>query len=156
MELYIGSNIISNTTGVLTVHGREQITLELDRESGQILLNMKIYDSEGNHIAKLNRNAWSFNDQDRFDITTHPSELKLVDRESNEIVVEAKIVGTYIIEITQGEFFSHAGNRLKITPNYFSIDSGVTVSGNKFDGLGQAFEITSTGGIAIGVSPKVP
>ena len=156
MELNIGSNIISNTTGVLTVQGKEQITLEMDKESAQLLLNMDIYDSKGNHIAKLNRNAWSFNNQDRFDITTHPSELRLIERENNKTIVEAKVVGKGKINITQGEFYSHQGDRFIITPEYLSIGGSVKLGGNRIDGLGKAFEITSSGGIAIGVSPKGP
>lgn len=37
MELSIGSNRILNTTGVLTVQGKEQISLEIGDEDGQVI-----------------------------------------------------------------------------------------------------------------------
>jgi len=75
MEINIGSNIYRNTSGVLNVAGKEQIFLEIGNDS-QLLLTMDIYDNKSQHIAKLRRNAWVFNNNNRFTITTHPSSLK--------------------------------------------------------------------------------
>lgn len=43
MELNIGSNIIRNTSGVLNVSGKEQISLEIGKDD-QLLLTMDLYD----------------------------------------------------------------------------------------------------------------
>lgn len=83
-ELNIGSNIIVNTSGVLTVQGSDQIYLEWGDRSGQLLLTMDVYDAQGTHVARLRRNAWAFNDKGRFAITTHPTSLTLTDRESGQ------------------------------------------------------------------------
>ncbi len=63
MELNIGSNIIKNTNGVLSVEGEKQIYLEIGEKDKQLLLTMDIFDSKGEHIAKLRRNAWVFNNK---------------------------------------------------------------------------------------------
>jgi hypothetical protein len=43
VELNIGSNIIRNTSGVLNVSGKEQISLEIGKDD-QLLLTMDLYD----------------------------------------------------------------------------------------------------------------
>lgn len=138
MELNIGSNIIRNTNGVLTVQGKEQIFLEIGERDDQLLLTMDIYDSAGNHIAKLRRNAWVFNNKDRFEITTIPSSLKLIDKETGDIVVEANVLDRNRIQILQGRFFTHKGHFLEVTPAFWRIAGSITMSGNMFDSCGGA------------------
>ena len=140
MELNIGSNIIRNTSSVLNVQGEEQISLEIGERDDQLLLTMDIYDSAGNHVAKLRRNAWVFNNRDRFEVTTSPASLKLIDKESADIVVEANIMGKDRIQIPQGKFYTHRGQLLEITPQYWRI-GGITMSGCVIDGCGRAVAI---------------
>ena len=140
MELDVGTNIIRDTSGVLKVQGKEQISLEF-REDGQLLLTMDIYDSQGRHIAKLRRNAWAFNDKERFEVTTSPASLKLTDRESGAIVVEASVVGKDKIRIPQGTFYTHRGQLLEITSEFWRIPGSLTMSGNVIDGAGAAVAI---------------
>jgi hypothetical protein len=140
MELNIGSNIIRNTTGILNVRGKNQITVELGKNSGQLLLNMDVYDAAGQHVAKLRRNAWTFNTKERFDITTAPESLKLTDKDTGQVVVEAKVTGKNQVTITNGAFYTHSGELLEISPTYWRI-GGITMSGNVFDGVGGAVAI---------------
>jgi hypothetical protein len=140
MELNIGSNILRNTSGVLNVQGKDQIYLEIGKVDKQLLLTMEIYDANGKLIGKLVRNAWVTNDKDRFDITTHPSSLKLIDKQTGETVVEANVTGQDMIEIPQGKFYTHKGHLLEITPQYWKI-MGMTMSGNIFDSCGGAVGI---------------
>ncbi len=80
MEVIVGSNIIRNTSGVLNVSGKDQIGLEVDEETTQLLLTMDIYNPSGKKIAKLRRNAWVFNEGNIYDITTVPDSLKLFNK----------------------------------------------------------------------------
>jgi len=140
MELDIGSNIIRNTNGVLNVTGKQQISLEFERD--RLLLTMDIYDFTAAHIAKLRRNAWVFNNKDRFVITTAPTSLKLQDKETDETVVEVNVVTKDKIRIHHGRFHTHKGDLLEITPKYWCIYGRiVTMSGNVFDSLGGAVKI---------------
>jgi hypothetical protein len=93
------------------------------------------------HIAKLRRNAWVFNNENRYDITTHPSSLQLTDTFSSEVVVEANVVGQNRIEVLNGQFFTHRGHLLEITPEFWRIAGSLTMSGNTFDGVGGAVVI---------------
>ncbi len=140
MELNIGSNIIRNTSGILNVQGKEQIAIEIGRDA-QLLLTMDIYDSKGNHIAKLSRNAWAFNNKDMFGVTTNPSSLKLINKETDEIVVEVNVIDRNTIQIPQGKFYTHRGHLLEITPQFWKIDGGIIMSGSEFDSCGGAVAI---------------
>ena len=140
MELNIGSNIISNSSGILEVEGKEQISIGVGKIDGQALLNADIYDNQGNHVAKLRRNAWVFNNNEQYKITTTPDSLKLIGKESRQIVFEAKITGKDKAQITRGKFYTHKGHLLEITPNFWKI-GGLTMSGNRFDGCGRAVKI---------------
>ena len=141
MELNIGSNIIRNTSGVLRVEEREQIFLELGERDRQLLLTMDIYDSVGNHIAKLRRNAWTFNEQDRFTVTTHPSSLRLVDTTSDDLIVEANVISEDRIAVPHGRFYTHQGHLVEITPEFWRINGSLTMSGNTLEGGGGAVAI---------------
>lgn len=140
MELNIGSNIIRNTSGVLNVSGKNQIFLEMGERDQQLLVSMDIYDSGARHIAKLKRNSWVFNNNDIYDITTQPLSLKLINTDTNESVVEIKVVDQDKIEIPYGNFYTHTGTLLEITPNHWKI-GGLTMSGNTIDSCGSAVGI---------------
>ena len=140
MELDIGSNIIRNTSGVLDVQGKEQIFLELG-DDGQLLLTMDIYDSGKGHIAKLRRNSWVFNNKERFEIIATPASLKLINRESGDTVVEANVISKDKLKVSNGKFYTHTGVLLEITPQYWRVGGGITMSGNVFDGCGGAVAI---------------
>ncbi len=83
--------------------------------NSELLLTMDLYGVGGGHIARLRRNQWTFNDQDRFDFVGDASGFNLVDTKSSRVVLEARIVGRDSVVITQGAFFSSAGHEIEIT-----------------------------------------
>ena len=101
---------------------------------------MDIYDNATNHIAKLRRNAWVFNNKDRFEITTSPDSLKLIDKISKDLLVEVNVLSKDKILIAKGNFYTKEGQLLEITPDFWRI-KGLTMSGNVFDGCGTAVAI---------------
>ena len=140
MELNIGSNIIHNTCGVIRVQGEKQINLESEERNGQLLLTMDIYDSKGNHIAKLCRNTWEFNDNDRFEVTSSPPSIKLIDKTSADILIEVNVVDKDTVQILRGKFYTHEGNLLEITPQFWRIEN-ITMRGNTINGCGSIVAI---------------
>ena len=73
MDLKLGSNTFRNTSGVLTLQGKEQVVLELKPETFQLLLTMDLYDAEGTRIAHLRRNNWVLNKEDAFAFASGPA-----------------------------------------------------------------------------------
>jgi hypothetical protein len=115
MQLTIGSSRLSNTDGVVSVRGNEQIEFEWGRFDSKLLLTMDLYNFSGDHIARLRRNQWTFNDRDRFAFTTCAEGVSLVDTRSSEVVLEARVVGDGSVVVTQGTFHSCTGQQIEVT-----------------------------------------
>ena len=139
MKLNFGSNIISNMNGVLTVEGGNQIFLEIG-DDGQPFLTMNIYNTKGKHIAKISRNTWVFNDEERFKTTITPASLKLIDKTSSDCVVEFNVVEGNVAQIPHGRFYTHYAQLVEVTPNLYRI-AGVEVKSNIIDACGKAFVV---------------
>lgn len=115
MLLTIGSNRLRTTDGVIKVRGKRQISLEWGPLSSELLLTMDLYGAGGGHIARLRRNNWTFNDNDRFDFAACARGFNLVDTKSSQVVLEARVVGRDSVVITQGTFYSSGGQPIEIT-----------------------------------------
>ncbi len=142
MELEIGSNTFRNTNGVLTLQGKEQLVLELRPDSNLLLLTMDLYNKDGDHIAHLRRNRWAFNIEDRFTLFSQPPSpslfldppsLKLLDRDTDEVVLEATVVEKDRIVIPQGMFFTHQGQLVEITSHLCRLSGIITMFGEVRD-----------------------
>ena len=122
MELTIGSQVVHNTSGVLVVRGKEQLSLEWGPERDQLLLTMNLYGTGGHHVARLRRNAWTFNDHDRFALTTAPGALTLNDTTTHDLVLEARVAGRDTVVIPQASFRTATGQRVEITSEHCRIE----------------------------------
>lgn len=145
MDLIFGSNSFRNTNGVLTIHGKEQIVLELVPDDERLLLTMDLYDALGRQVAHLRRNEWKFNVDDRFTFSAaaaFPSLygsapwLKIHDKETGETVLEAAATDSDKVQILQGRLYTHKGQLLEITPHLCRIAGVVTMFGDTRDARG--------------------
>ena len=139
MELNFGSNIVSNSNGVLTIEGKNQIHIEVNDES-QLLLTMNLYDDKGKSVGMLTRNELVTNPGNRFATTITSSSLKLTDTTSDELIIAVNVVDGNIIQILQGKFYTHFGKLLEITPDYYSIER-IKVKNNITDSSDKAFVV---------------
>ena len=139
IELNFGSNVISNMSGILTLEGENQISLETGND-GQPLLTMNIYNMKGKKIAKINRNRWVFNEKDRFETVINATSLKLTDRFSGHCLIEINLVDKNIMQIPHGKFYTHYGQLVEVTSSLYRIE-GVEVKNNTIDACGKAFVV---------------
>ena len=139
IELNFGSNVISNMSGILTLEGENQISLETG-DDGQPLLTMNIYNKKGNKIAKINRNRWVLNGKDRFETVISDSSLKLTDTFSGHCLIEINLVDKNIMQIPHGKFYTHYGQLVEVTSSLYRIE-GVEVKNNTVDACGKAFVV---------------
>ncbi|MEE8613259.1 MAG: hypothetical protein V3S85_03890, partial [Nitrospirales bacterium] len=79
MDILIGSNQLRNTNGTFVAQEQEFIKLELGENDEGLLLTMNLYNPTGTQVAKLERNSWVSNDQDRFQLNAGPESVMLVD-----------------------------------------------------------------------------
>jgi hypothetical protein len=147
-RLTIGSNVVENTPGIIVADGRALVFLERGDDSQQLLVTADVYDVTGAHVAKLRRNAWAFNDQDRFAFTTNPTSLTLTEEASGEVVLEANVHDRNRIEVPRGRLYTPTGTAIAIAPDRLVV-GGITMMQNTASGLGTFLEI-SPGRLAIG------
>lgn len=142
MDLKLGSNTFRNTSGILTLQGKEQIVLELKPETSQLLLTMDLYDAEGVRIAHLRRNNWVLNKEDVFAFTSGPASatlftdhpwVKMTDRPTGETVFEGKVVDKEVVEVSRAHFFTHSGQLVEISSHYCRILGNSTLFGDVQD-----------------------
>ncbi len=139
MDLKLGSNTFRNTSGVLTLQGREQIVLELKPETSQLLLTMDLYDAEGARIGHLRRNGWVLNKEEAFAFASGPESttlfaehawVKMTDRSTGETVLEAKVVDKEVVEVSLARFYTHSGQLVEISSHYCRILGNATLFGD--------------------------
>ncbi len=150
MDLVLGSNSFRNTNGVLTIHGKEQIVLEIGPDNDQLLLTMDVYDASGRQVAHLRRNDWKFNVDGRFAFSVTAASpslyggapwLKLEDKETGGAVLEASAVDRDKVQILQGKLYTHKGQLLEITSHLCRISGVVTMFADTRDARGGAIVI---------------
>jgi hypothetical protein len=140
MEINIGSDIFRNTSGVLSISGKNQIFLEIGGKDQRLLVSMDLYDRGGRHEAKLKRNVWVFNNGDLYRVTPQPLSLRIINADTDESVVEIRVVDQNKVKIPQGKFYTHQGTLLEITPGHWKIGE-LTMSGNTIDSCGSPASI---------------
>lgn len=126
MQLTIGSSRPISTDGGILIRGRQQILLEWGRSKTALLLTMNLYGPAGQHVARLRRNEWTFNDYDRFDLMAQARSFQLVDLRLNLVVLAGRVAGRDAVVITDGTFYSSDGHQMEISMEH---GNGVTDSG---------------------------
>ena len=120
--------------------GKEQLVLEC--RSGQLWLTMDFYDERGAHVAHVRLNQWAFNEGDRFALQTNSPALApfgsspwvtIANRETGEVYLEAVVTPEGRIELVQGRFFTHKGERVEVTPHVCRIGPTVSHFGEVFE-----------------------
>lgn len=149
LELHVGSNVFRSTNGVIKLQGKEQIVLEVQPQPPALLLTMDFYDEQGQRIGHLRRNQLSAAGSSRFavSITTAPDAtiddpltVTVSDRATGNTTIEVYLFQRRKIRLTSGNFCTHKGELVSISPHYCRIGTGLTRFGDV---------VESRGGIAV-------
>ena len=150
LELHVGSNVFRNTNGVVKLQGKEQLVLETHPQPLTLLLTMDLYDEQGTRVGHIRRNALSTHSAGRFTIdiktsseaTTDDSPFVTVaDRTTGRTVFEACLAQRRKIRITVGNFYTHKGELVTVSPHYCRIGTGLTLFGDVAESRGSAAAI---------------
>jgi len=144
LELHVGSNVFRTTNGVVKLQGKEQLVLEIRDDPPALLLTMDIYDEQGRRIGHLRRNAFSTGAPTRFAVTTTTGQgpspdghgLALSDRLTGRTLIEVSAFQKRKIRISCGQFFTHKGELVTISPHYCRIGTGLTRFGDVTESRG--------------------
>lgn len=145
LELRIGTNVFRSTNGVVKIHGKEQLVIELKPEQGLLLATLDLYNERGVRIAHLRRNVLMLNDGGRFTVDDPISQrlssaespsILVTDLRSGHIVLEARMASEHRVDLACGKLYSHQGVPVEITPHYCRIGSGAALFGNIVEARG--------------------
>lgn len=150
LELQVGSNVFRNTNGVVKLQGKEQLVLETQPDPLALLLTMDLYDELGTRVGHIRRNRLSAHSAGRFIInvntgcetTADPSpSVTVVDRTTGHTVFEVCLIQRRKIRITVGNFYTHKGELVTVSPHYCRISTVLTLFGNVAESRGNAAAI---------------
>jgi hypothetical protein len=150
LELHVGSNVFRNTNGVVRLQGKEQLVLETQLDPLLLLLTMDLYDEQGTRIGHIRRNRLSVHSAGRFTINVNagsetvsdlsPS-VAVADRTTGHTVFEVWLIQGRKIRITVGNFYTHKGEFVTVSPHYCRIGTVLTLFGNVAESRGNAAAI---------------
>lgn len=150
LELHVGSNVFRNTNGVVKLQGREQLVLETQPEPLALFLTMDLYDEQGTRVGHIRRNRLSTHSTGRFTINVQAGDdatpdaspsVTVADRTTGHTVFEACLIQRRKIRITVGNFYTHKGECVTVSPHYCRIGTVLTLFGDVLESRGNAAAI---------------
>ncbi len=141
MDILIGSNQLRNTNGTFVAQEQEFIKLEFGENDSGLLLTMNLYNPAGTQVAKLERNTWVSNDQDRFELNAGPESVMLVDNTLKGVVILLKIEDQNRITIPQAKFYLPSGRVSEVTADGWQVGNTIELKGADIDLDGGVIEI---------------
>jgi hypothetical protein len=150
LELHVGSNVFRNTNGVVKLQGKEQLVLETQPDPLMLLLTMDLYDEQGARVGHIRRNRLSAHSAGRFALNVEaggvaapdsPPSVTVVDRTTGHTVFEVCLLQRRKIRITAGNFYTHKGEFVTVSPHYCRIGTVLTLFGDVAESRGNAAAI---------------
>ena len=141
MDISIGSNQLRNTNGVFMADDQPLISLALNESDGALLLSMDLYNPAGSQVGKLERNNWTSNDQERFELKTNNHSIMLIDNTLKGVVILAKKEGESQVVIPQAKFYLPGGMVSEVTAEQWHVGNKMELKGAEVDMNGGAIEI---------------
>ena len=141
MDISIGSNQLLNTNGNFTADDQNLISLEINEVDGALLLSMDLYNPAGSQVGKLERNAWTSNEQERFELKTNEHSVMLIDNTLKGVVLLAKKEGDTKVVIPQAKFYLPGGMVSEVTAEQWHVGNKMELKNTEVDLSGGAIEI---------------
>ncbi len=141
MDIVIGSNQLRNTNGVFVAQDQDLIKVEQHTEDGDILLSMDLYNPAGTRVARLERNQWTSNAHDRFEVRTGPESITLVDHTLKSPVFSVKKHEDRGVHVPQAKFYLPGGTVSEVTADSWHIGNKMELKNADVDLHGGAIEI---------------
>ncbi len=141
MDIEIGSNQLRNTNGVFVAQDQDIIKVEQQAEDGGILLSMDLYNPAGTLVAKLERNQWTSNDHDRFEVQTSPESVTVIDHTLKGPVFSVTQRADRSLQIPQAKLYLPGGTVSEVTADSWHIGNKIELKNADVDLQGGAIEI---------------
>jgi hypothetical protein len=115
-----------------------------------LLLTMDLYDEQGTRVGHIRRNRLSAHSAGRFTINVRAGDeatpdaspsVTVADRTTGHTVFEVCLFQRRKIRITVGNFYSHKGECITVSPHYCRIGAVLTLFGDVLESRGNAAAI---------------
>ena len=141
MDIAIGSNQLRNTNGIFVAQDQDMIKVERHAEDKGILLSMDLYNPAGTRIARLERNQWTSNEHERFEIRTSPESVMLVDHTLKVPVFAVQTQTEDSVHVPQAKFYLPGGTVSEVTADSWHIGNKIEMKNADVDLQGGAIEL---------------
>ena len=141
MNIELGTNTLRNTNGVFIAHGKEQLHIEWLEEEKKLALSMGVFMPTGTEVARLQRNIWEHNPQDRFVLTELPDMVKVEDTTLKTIVMEIHKGQHQTVSIPTAKFYTSKGILSEVSPEWWRVGNKMELTGIETDLEGGGIEL---------------
>jgi hypothetical protein len=141
MDIELGTNTLRNTNGVFIAHGKEQLHIEWLEEEKKLALSMGVFMPTGTEVARLQRNVWEHNPNDRFVLTELPDMVKVEDRTLKTVVMEIHKRQHQTVGIPAAKFYTSKGTLSEVSPEWWRVGNKMELTGIETDLEGGGIEL---------------
>jgi len=141
MDFDIGSNHYRNASNSIEIDGLGQFSFEYNRRYHEMTLRGFVYDQRGNLVGKIAESSLAVNIQGEFEIRPEPSIVKLLHRESEQVLLEVKFLGKDHVQIHKAKLYSIKGRPFEVTPKHWKLGDDAPHSGEDADCNGNAVSL---------------
>jgi len=137
MDFDIGSNHYRNAAPSIEIEGMPHLSFEHNRRYNEMTLRGFLYDTKGNLVGKIVESSLAFNIQGEFEMRSEPSVVKLLRRETEEVILEAKFLDKNRVQIHKAKLYSIKGRPFEVTPKHWKLGDDAPRSGEDVDCEGK-------------------
>jgi len=127
----IGSNHYRNADAGIEIDGMSQFTFEHNRRFNELMLRGLLFDQNGGLIGKIADSSLIINLQGEFEIQSDASSVKVMRRETEDVLLEVKFLDKDHIQVHKARLYSGRGRQFEVTLAFWRLaddkHSGETV-----------------------------
>ena len=138
MDFDIGSNHYRNAAPSIEIEGVPHLSFEHNRRYNEMTLRGFVYDQKGNMVSKIAESSLAINIQGEFEVRPEPSIVKLLRRETEEVLLEVKFQDRDHVQIHKAKLYSVKGRPFEVTPKHWKLGDEAPHSGEDMDCGGNA------------------
>ena len=132
MDFDIGSNQYRNATNGIEIDGMAQLSFEHNRRYNEMMLRGLIFDQRGTLVAQIAENSLCMNIQGEFEMQSEYPVVKLLRRETEDVLLEVKFLDSNRVQIHKARLYSGKGTPFEVTPTLWKLKDN-THSGENVD-----------------------
>ena len=141
MDFDIGSNHYRNAAPSIEIEGMPHLSFEHNRRYNEMTLRGFLYDTKGNLVGKIVESSLAMNVQGEFEMRSEPLVVKVLRRETEEVILEVKFPDKNRVQIHKAKLHSIKGRPFEVAPKHWKIGDDAPRSGEDMDCGGNAVSL---------------